>query len=151
MKKMTTKGHYGTRLMVHLARQYARNTEPISIKTIARDEKLSLQYLQQMTIPLKHHHLIKSSSGAHGGHVLARKPSEIRILEILSALEGSCALAECVDDASACSRREACVLLDVWKGATDLLEDYFGRVTLQDVLDIADKKAARIRKKSGTR
>jgi len=151
MKKMTTKGHYGTRLMVHLARHYARDAKPVSIKTIARDERLSLQYLQQMTIPLKHHHLIKSACGARGGHILARKPADISVLEILSALEGSCALVECVDDASFCDKRNDCVLYDIWKGASDLLKDYFGRVTLQDILDITDKKTARARRKTGRR
>jgi len=148
MKRITTKGHYGMRLMVHLARQYREGKTSVPIKAIARDEGLSMQYLQQMTIPLQIHNLIKSTRGPRGGHTLTRKPSEIRLCEILNALEGTCGLVECVDDAAFCDQIGDCGLYEVWKGASDILEDYFNRHTLQDILDIGDRKIASDRKKA---
>ena len=142
MKKVTTKGHYGMRLMVNLARKYGKGQPAIPIKEIAEEEGLSMQYLQQMTIPLQINGLIKSTRGSRGGHILARKPAEIKLCEILRALEGSCGLVECVDDATFCERTGECGLYEVWKGASDLLQDYFEKHTLQDILDIGDRKSA---------
>jgi Rrf2 family protein len=142
MKKVTTKGHYGMRLMVNLARRYRKGQTAVPIKVIAEEEGLSMQYLQQMTIPLQIQGLIKSTRGSRGGHILARKPSEIKLCEILQALEGSCGLVECVDDAAFCERTGDCGLYEVWKGASDLLKDYFEKHTLQDILDIGDRKNA---------
>jgi Rrf2 family iron-sulfur cluster assembly transcriptional regulator len=147
MRKVTTKGHYGTRLMVNLARHYLAGPSAVSIKDIAQEEGLSMQYLQQMTIPLQIHHLIKSTRGSRGGHVLARHPSEIRVCEVLEALEGSCSLVECVEDSLFCDKMDECGLYEIWKGATDLLRDYFNRITLQDILDIGDRKKTAEKKK----
>jgi len=148
MKKITTKGHYGMRLMVNLARKSREGKTSVPIKEIAREEGLSMQYLQQMTIPLQIHNLIKSTRGARGGHTLTRKPSEIRLCEILNALEGTCGLVECVDDAAFCDQIGDCGLYEIWKGASAILEDYFDRHTLQDILDIADRKGGTDRKKA---
>ena len=148
MKKITTKGHYGMRLMVNLARKSREGKTSVPIKEIAREEGLSMQYLQQMTIPLQIHNLIKSTRGARGGHTLTRKPSEIRLCEILNALEGTCGLVECVDDAAFCDPIGDCGLYEIWKGASAILEDYFDRHTLQDILDIADRKGGTDRKKA---
>jgi Rrf2 family protein len=141
MRKITTKGHYGMRLMVNLARKYGDGKTSVPIKEIAQEEGLSMQYLQQMTIPLQIHGLIKSARGSRGGHTLTRKPSEIRLCEVLNALEGTCGLVECVDDAAFCDEADECGLYEIWKGASDLLRDYFEKHTLQDILDISDRKA----------
>lgn len=148
MRKVTTKGHYGMRLMVNLARKYGERQTAVPIKEIAEEEGLSMQYLQQMTIPLQIHGLIKSTRGSRGGHILARKPSEIKLCGILEALEGSCGLVECVDDATFCERTGDCGLYEIWKGASDLIHDYFEKHTLQDILDIADRKSASEPKKA---
>jgi Rrf2 family protein len=146
MKKITTKGHYGMRLMVNLARKAS-----IPIKVIALEEGLSMQYLQQMTIPLQINNLIKSTRGSRGGHTLTRKPSEIKLCEILNALEGTCGLVECVDDETFCQQTGDCGLYEIWKGASEILRDYFEKHTLQDILDIGDRKIASEKKKAKAR
>jgi len=151
MRKVTTKGHYGMRLMVNLARKYGKGKASVPIKEIAQEEGLSMQYLQQMTIPLQIHGLIKSTRGSRGGHTLTRKPSEIRLCEILNALEGTCGLVDCVDDATFCGEIAECGLYEIWKGASDILKEYFEKHTLQDILDIGDRKGAAEKKKAKAR
>jgi DNA-binding IscR family transcriptional regulator len=53
-----------------------------------------------------------------------------------------------VDDASFCERIGDCGLYEVWKGASDLLHDYFEKHTLQDILDIGERKKAAEAKKA---
>jgi len=147
MIKLSTKGRYGTRLMVNLARHYKNSNKAVILKNVAEEEGISIRYLEQIIIPLKINKLVKSIRGAGGGYTLARKASEIKLCEILQALEGSCSLVECLEDESFCEKIKTCGTYEIWKGATDLLKNYFERLTLQDVLDISDKKVAAAKKK----
>lgn len=147
MIRLSTKGRYGTRLMLNLARHHGDGKEAVILKRISEDEGISIRYLEQIIIPLKINRLVKSTRGAGGGYTLARRPEEIRIGEILHALEGSCCLVECVEDGSFCQGAETCPTYDIWRNATDLLRDYFDGITLRDALVMAEKKAKRAKTK----
>ncbi len=140
MIRVSTKGRYGTRLMVNLARHYNSGRKAIILKNVAAEEEISIRYLEQIIIPLKIYKLVKSIRGAGGGYILARKPSEITICQILEALEGSCGLVDCVDDTDFCDRVPSCAAYEIWSEASHLLKNYFQSVTLQSVLDIHERK-----------
>jgi len=143
MIRLSTKGRYGTRLMLNLARHYGNGNDAVILKHISEDERISIRYLEQIIIPLKINRLVKSIRGAGGGYTLARKPEDIRLTEILHALEGNCCLVECVEDETYCEFTEDCPTHDIWKEATELLKDYFDSLTLKDVAVRAEKKKAR--------
>ena len=140
MIKVSTKGRYGLRLMLNLARHYNSGTKAIILRAVAEDEEISIRYLEQIIIPLKINKLVKSIRGAGGGYSLARKPAEINVCEILKALEGTCSLVDCVEDKEFCERLPTCAAYEIWKEASLLLKNYFEKVTLQHVLDICEKK-----------
>ncbi|NTV82063.1 MAG: Rrf2 family transcriptional regulator [Candidatus Aminicenantes bacterium] len=148
MIRLSTKGRYGTRLMINLARHFGNGNEAVILKHISEDERISIRYLEQIIIPLKINRLVKSIRGAGGGYTLARKPEEIKLSEILHALEGSCCLVECLEDGTYCEFTETCPTFDIWKGANDLLKDYFDHLTLRDVVAMAEKKDKKSRSKS---
>jgi Rrf2 family protein len=148
MIRLSTKGRYGTRLMLNLARHYGNGAEAVILKHISEDERISIRYLEQIIIPLKINRLVKSIRGAGGGYTLARKPEEIKLGEILRALEGSCCLVECLEDGTYCAFTETCPTYDIWKGANDLLKDYFDRLTLKDVIVLAEKKDKKTKSKA---
>ena len=141
MIRVSTKGRYGTRLMLNLAHHYNSGHKAIILKSIAAEEDISLRYLEQIIIPLKIYKLVKSIRGAGGGYTLSRKPSDISICQVLEALEGSCGLVDCVDDKDFCDRVASCAAYDIWRDASQLLKDYFKSLTLQSVLDTWDKKS----------
>jgi Rrf2 family protein len=147
MIKLSTKGRYGTRLMMNLARHYEEGPKAIILKSVADAEGISIRYLEQIIIPLKINKLVKSIRGAGGGYSLARKADEIKVCDILHALEGTCSLVECVEDETFCDKTPTCGTFEIWKGATDLLKNYFDTISLQDVMDIGDKKVAAAKKK----
>ena len=147
MIRLSTKGRYGTRLMLSLARHHGVGKEAVILKSIADDERISIRYLEQIIIPLKINRLVKSIRGAGGGYTLARKPDEIRISEILTALEGNCCLVECIEDVTYCEFTETCPTHDIWKGATDLLRGYFESITLRDAMVMAEKKDKKLKAK----
>ena len=148
MIKLSTKGRYGTRLMVNLARHYKNSNEAVILKDVAEEEAISIRYLEQIVIPLKINRLVKSIRGAGGGYILGRKPTEIKICDILHALEGSCSLVECIEDENFCDRIKTCGTHEIWKGATELLRNYFEKMTLQDALEICEQKIASAKKKT---
>ena len=87
MLKLSTKGRYGTRLMLNLARHKAEGEDSVILKQISKEEDISIRYLEQIIIPLKIKKLVTSTRGAGGGYSLARQPANIQLLEILEALE----------------------------------------------------------------
>jgi len=151
MIKLSTKGRYGTRLMVNLASHYQEGPEPIILKSVADQEEISIRYLEQIIIPLKINKLVKSIRGAGGGYTLSRKPSEIKVCDILHALEGTCSLVECVEDETACNRISTCGTHEVWKTASLMMKAYFESISLEDVLVMTDKKLAAAKKKPKTK
>jgi Rrf2 family protein len=151
MIMVSTKGRYGLRLMLNLARHYNSGTQAIILRNVAEEEEISLRYLEQIIIPLKIDKLVKSIRGAGGGYTLARKPSEINLCEILKALEGTCALVDCIEDKDFCDRLPTCAAYEIWKEASQLLKSYFEKVTLQYVLDICNKKKLKGRDKARVR
>lgn len=140
MIKLSTKGRYGTRLMLNLARHYYNGNDSIILKNVANEEDISIRYLEQIIIPLKISRLVKSVRGAGGGYALARTPTEIKLSEILHSLEGSCCLVDCVEDDNYCDRIAECASYEVWKKSSQMLKDYFDKTTLQDLMKIWKKK-----------
>ncbi len=140
MIKLSTKGRYGSRLMLALARHLAQGKKSVTLKEIAEEEDISLRYLEQIVMPLKMANLLKSIRGAGGGYTLARKPSQIKLLDILEAMEGPCALVNCVLDKNFCDRLPSCAAYVIWKEASAVMENYLSQVTLQYMLDICETK-----------
>jgi Rrf2 family protein len=151
MIRLSTKGRYGTRLMLNLARHYGNGHRTVILKDVATGEAISIRYLEQIIIPLKINRLVKSVRGAGGGYTLARSPQEIRLGEILHALEGSCCLVECMEDLEFCDRIETCPTYDIWKGASELLKNYFNNILLSDIVVMAEKKEKKPKVKAKAR
>jgi Rrf2 family protein len=141
MIKLSTKGRYGTRLMLNLALHFNEGRDAVVLKNISEEEDLSIRYLEQIIIPLKINKLVKSVRGAGGGYTLARDPSEINLCQIIEVLEGSCALVDCVEDPDCCDRMTECATYEIWTEASEMLKNYFESKTLQDLVAIAKKKS----------
>jgi Rrf2 family protein len=130
--------------MISLAHHFNNGNESVILKKVSDDEDISIRYLEQIIIPLKIAKLVKSIRGAGGGYILARPPSDIKLREILASLEGSCCLVECVDDEDYCDKIQECAAYEIWKGASNLLKDYFENTTLEDLLNISKSKKKKV-------
>jgi Rrf2 family cysteine metabolism transcriptional repressor len=130
--RLSTRGRYGTRLMVDLAQHYAEG--PIPLAEIAKRQDLSAKYLEQLIMLLKGAGLIRSVRGRRGGYVLAKKPAQISVGEIVEALEGKLSLVDCVLDPDLCYRAEECPTRDIWVGITDVVKKELYSLSLGDIL-----------------
>jgi len=140
MIKLSTKGRYGTRLMLNLALHFNNGTKPVIIKNVSKDEEVSTRYLEQIIISLRISNLVKSIRGAGGGYILSRHPSKIKLIEIIESLEGPLCLVDCVDDSDYCHRIPICSAHEIWKKASFMLREFFEKTTLQDLVKISNKK-----------
>ncbi len=130
--KLSTRGRYGTRLMVDLAQRHADG--PIPLAEIAKRQDLSAKYLEQLIILLKGAGLVRSTRGRRGGYTLARNPEEINLGEIIETLEGRLAIVDCVADPELCDRSPECPTRGIWVGMTDILKKQLFSLNLQDVV-----------------
>jgi Rrf2 family iron-sulfur cluster assembly transcriptional regulator len=130
--KLSAKSRYGTRLMLDMAQHYQDG--PIHLATVAERQGISVKYLEQIIIPLKKAHYIRSVRGPKGGHILAKPPTEITIGEIVALLEDSASLAACADNPMVCERSSACATRSIWQEAAQAMFDKLQSVTLADLL-----------------
>ena len=131
--KLSTRGRYSARMMLEFGIRYGKG--PTLLKEVSKSQEISLKYLSQLIIPLKVAGLIGGTRGAHGGYLLARSPKDIRLSEIITAVEGSLNPVECIDNPDICHRYSTCVTQEIWteigKKCLEILESY----TLQDMVD----------------
>lgn len=84
--RVSTRGDYGIRAMLDLALHYGQG--PIPLRAVAERQQLSEHYLEQLMGALRKANLVTSVRGAQGGYELAAPPQEVRVGDILRALEG---------------------------------------------------------------
>jgi Rrf2 family protein len=130
--RLSTRSRYGVRLMLALGASDSK--KPVFLKDIAASEEISEKYLSQIIIPLKAKGLVTTFRGAHGGYLLSRPASEIKLREIVEPLEGDLSLVDCVGNSHVCGKSTACVTRDVWEGMSTLLRDYLEGITLDDLI-----------------
>jgi Rrf2 family protein len=86
MAFITTKGVYGISALYELMGGYGMG--PMQIKNISRTTGVPFNYLEQLLNQLRKAGIVESIRGAKGGYMLARRPEEIIIYDVLVALEG---------------------------------------------------------------
>jgi len=83
--KLSTKGRYAMVALTDLAT--AGTSELTSLAEISRRQDISLPYLEQLFVKLRRAGLVDSARGPGGGYRLARDPSEIRVSDVLQAVD----------------------------------------------------------------
>ena len=130
--KLSTRGRYGTRLMLELAKNYGKG--PISMSDISRNLDIPIKYLEQLIIPLKKAALINSVRGPKGGHMLAKSPEQINIWNVLTLLETKFSFVDCLTDQGACESAATCPVRPIWGKAFQGMTKLFRETSLRDVL-----------------
>ena len=136
--KLSTRGRYGTRLMLELAKHYGKG--PVNITEISKTQGISVKYLEQIIIPLKKANLITSVRGPKGGHTLSKSPDKIFLWQILKPLESHLTLVDCVSNDDTCEHIETCLIRPVWGKAYHAMMNIFKETSLEDILQSSANK-----------
>ena len=131
--KVSTKGDYGVRALVELAHRYGQG--PIQSAEIASRQEIPEPYLDQLLTTLRRAGFIRSVRGPQGGHALIQEPHEVKMNEVIVALEGSLAPIACVDDPAACTKDGGCVQREVWERVRDATEEILKSVSIADLAE----------------
>jgi len=134
---ISTKGEYGVRIMVDLARHYGER--PRSLTDISQAEMLPLAYLEQLVKLLREANppLVTSTRGAHGGYRLNRNPEDISMGEIVRVLEGPIAPMICATEGEMtqiCGFLDSCKTKYLWAKLRDVVAQTLDSMTLADLV-----------------
>jgi Rrf2 family iron-sulfur cluster assembly transcriptional regulator len=137
--KLTTRGRYAVMAMADLARHYDRNAkgEPVRLAEIAERQEISLPYLEQLFAKLRRNGLVVAARGPHGGYRLTRPAMELRIADIIIAVDEPIRATRCKSESGkgCLGRSGRCITHDLWEELGRQIEVFLGSVTLADVLD----------------
>lgn len=136
--KLSTRGRYGTRAMLDLAMH--NGEQPVLLKDIAKRQEISERYLENIMRTLVSSGLAISVQGRNGGFSLAKKTSDIKLSEIIQAVEGSMSPVSCVDNPKLCKRTTICIAQDIWVKLRKAIVDVLDSVTLADMVKTQKEK-----------
>jgi Rrf2 family iron-sulfur cluster assembly transcriptional regulator len=131
--KLSTKGRYAVMAMVDLA-QYGTGG-PITLADIAERQEISLSYLEQLFAKLRRNGLVRSVRGPGGGYLLAFPTDEIRISDIIHAVDEPIRTTRCAPESSVgcTTKRSRCLTHDLWSELGHQIHLFLTSVTLDDV------------------
>ena len=140
---------YAIRAFVNLAQvpdgRYAM------VKQIAAEEEIPAHFLAKILQQLARKGLLRSSKGPTGGFSLRVPPDEVRMLDIVEALDGLSEYEKCVSGLAECSDDMACPLHDSWKPLRSRIMDYLGRNTIADLAKALEQKRRMLDKQRRTK
>ena len=132
--KLTTKGRYAVMAMADLA--LFKDNGPISLSDISLRQNISLPYLEQIFIKLKDNNLVKSTRGAKGGYVLEKPANDIKISNIISAVDEEVKMLSCKKESKkGCNNKSTkCITHNLWDQLDQHINNFFEKVKLQDLV-----------------
>ena len=117
--QITRQADYAARAILYLAR--SGNGHRISTNQVAKEQNIPPSFLAKIISQLSIAGLLYTSRGASGGVILARKPENITLLEVIQAIDGPIQLNSCVVQDEVCCFQENCSMQRVWCEAQNAL------------------------------
>ena len=124
------------RMMADIAENGAEG--PVPLKDVARRQGLSRLYLSQLATPLRTASLLRSVWGNKGGYLLAHPAAEIRLLDVIEAVDGPVGIIDCVLDPESCERVARCETIGVWRDINNAISEVLNRYTLGDLIELGE-------------
>lgn len=125
---------YALRAMCYLAAQPAGRV--VACAEIQERQGVPASFLSKILRKLVGAHLLESVPGARGGFRLGRRATEISIRDVYECIEGHLSLIDCVEHREGfCCYASVCTQIDVWGRAQQLLAEFLGGVSIQQIAD----------------
>jgi Rrf2 family iron-sulfur cluster assembly transcriptional regulator len=132
--KLSTNGRFGMVALADLA--FLEAGELASLADISRRQNISLPYLEQLFVKLRRGNLVVSVRGPNGGYRLARPAHDIRVVEILEAVDETVDALQTGAGASGgvSGSRAQSVTNRLWEGLSAQVYVYLHQTRLSDVV-----------------
>ena len=132
--KLTSKGRYAVMALVDLARFDTIN--PVSLRDISLRQGISLDYLEQIFSKLKKNQIVKSTRGINGGYILTANPDQIKLSNILSAVQEEIKTVQCKKESKkGCNGKSTkCITHNLWDELELNIQHFFNKKNLGDLI-----------------
>ena len=119
-----------------------KNSEPISLRDISIRQGISLVYLEQLFLKLKKNEIVKSIRGKRGGYNLNKNPNDIKISDILSAVEEKVKTIGCQKHSKkGCNGKSAkCITHNLWDELETHINVFFQEKNLGDLINKTENR-----------
>ena len=132
--KLSNKGRYAVMALADLAKFNTK--KPISLRDISLSQGISLLYLEQIFLKLKKNKIVVSARGMNGGYNLNKDASEIKISEVLNAVDEKVKTIGCTKESKkGCNGKSAkCITHNLWDELELHINDFFNKKNLGDLI-----------------
>lgn len=144
--RFSLKGEYGILAALEIALHCDQG--PIQVKKIAHQQGIPPRFLEQIMSSLKKSGLVESIRGAQGGYRLTKPAEEIRLSDLLQAVEGPILPPGPSSESPLNARRkkgDGDIIKEVWEEVKGSILGVLEAITLQDLcerkMSLEDKKA----------
>ena len=137
--KLTSKGRYAVMAMADLAKNH--DPRPVPLNEISLRQGISILYLEQLFLKLKQNRLVHSTRGSHGGYVLSKTPDQIKLSNIIYAVNEEVKTLKCNKySKKGCNGKSVkCITHSLWDELGEHINFFFKQKSLEDVLNIEKK------------
>ena len=113
------------------------NINPVSLRDISLRQGISLDYLEQIFSKLKKNEIVKSIRGTQGGYVLNKNPNEIKLTNILHAVDEKVKTVQCKKESKkGCNGKATkCITHNLWDELEIHINTFFENKSLKDLLN----------------
>jgi Rrf2 family iron-sulfur cluster assembly transcriptional regulator len=134
--KLSTKGRYAVMAMADLASRESE-AKPVSLADIAERQEISLSYLEQLFAKLRKGSLVVSVRGPGGGYRLSRPAAELRVADIIIAVDEPISTTRCKPGSpKGCTGTlSRCLTHDLWEELGRQIQVFLSSVSLADVVE----------------
>ncbi len=141
--KASSAEQYLLRLAARLAASYYTGS-PITLSEVARQERLSVKYLEELVRLLKQSGLVEPVRGRKGGYLFVANPKTVTAKDIIWLIDDRRFLVACLDSqrSNNCQLVDNCQVKSVWKILQRKIEQELNKITLDKLVD---KKYAKVR------
>jgi len=131
--KLGTKGRYAVMAMADLACHC--NGKPVALADVSERQEISLSYLEQLFGKLRKGGLVNSVRGPGGGYLLSRDADEVRVSDIIMAVDEPIKATRCHSGlpAGCHSDKSRCLTHDLWEELGNQIYLYLSSVSLADI------------------
>jgi Rrf2 family protein len=130
--RVSAKTDYAIRAVLELAA--ASDDKPVKGERIATAQAIPLRFLENILMQLRHAGLVESRRGADGGYRLARPAGEVKLADVIRAIDGPLAGVSGVRPESLGFTGVAEPMREVWIAVRASLRSVLEGVTLADVV-----------------
>jgi len=132
--KLTSKGRYAVMALADLAKFNSAN--PVSLRDISLRQSISLDFLEQIFAKLKKHSIVKSIRGTNGGYILSKDPDQIKLSNILNAVDEKIKTIKCKKESKkGCnSKTSKCITHNLWDELEIHINYFFEQKNLKDLI-----------------